>query len=323
MKTPFAILVALIGTLGCGHTMRVHLPPPDARTCQPSGHTIGVGALTLAEPAGKADPACIERRRYAKPGFGPQVRATLVSDLAATGCFQDVVDLEAAPSAKVDYVLTGNIASLEGCTRDASQEDASGSMILGAATFGLTGGAIVAADLSREAGWAEVTLDNIQLDSIAESRAIWKAGFAHGSSRNIGRAIEISPETLGDEALGSLSRDLSRKLSRVIGGNSPYGMISMETGQPEGTPEIALVTGGGATEAEALTTVPADLLRQLRPGYPAYWPADRFVARKDRPEGTVAVVGLFANTDDAIDWLMTRNPRVKGMTMLAVSPPSR
>ena len=193
---------------------------------------------------------------------------------------------------------------------------------MGVAAFGLPGGVIVAADVSREAGWAEVTLDNIQLESTAESRAIWKAGFARGSSRNIGRAIDISPEALGDEALGSLSRDLSRKLSRVIGGDSPYGMISMETGQPEGSAQIALVTGGGATEAEALATVPADLVRQLRPGYPAYWPADRFVARKDRPEGTVAVVGLFANTDDAIDWLMTRNPRVKGMSMLAVAPQS-
>lgn len=322
MKVSSLVLVSFLATVGCGHTMRVRLPPPDARACKVSGHKIGVGAVTLADPAGKPDPSCIQRHRYSGPGFATQVRSTLVSDLAATGCFQDVVDLEAAPSTKVDYVLTGNIASLDGCTRDASQDDASGSMVMGVAAFGLTGGVIVAADVNREAGWAEVTLDNIQLESTAESRAIWKAGFARGSSRNIGRAIDISPEALGDEALGSLSRDLSRKLSRVIGGDSPYGMISMETGQPEGSAQIALVTGGGATEAEALATVPADLVRQLRPGYPAYWPADRFVARKDRPEGTVAVVGLFANTDDAIDWLMTRNPRVKGMTMLAVAPQS-
>lgn len=121
MKISSRLLLSFLATVGCGHTMRVRLPPPDPRACKVSGHKVGVGAVTLAEPAGKPDPSCIQRHRYSKPGFATQLRSTLVADLAATGCFQDVVDLEAAPSTKVDYVLTGNIASLEGCTSASPQ----------------------------------------------------------------------------------------------------------------------------------------------------------------------------------------------------------
>lgn len=312
------VLVSLLGLVGCAHTMEVRLPPPDARACRPSEHRIGVGALTVAEPSGQEDSACLRRRRYAQPGFATQLRSTLVADLAATGCFKEVVDLVASPEAEVDYVFSGNVAHFEACTREATDGRGQVSIALATGLFGVGVGGIVAADLDKEAGWAELGVDQIELHSKREARVIWRAGFARGSSRVMGKSRDVSPEGLGDEALGALARDLSRKFARVIGGDSPYGMISMESGQPDGPPEIALVSGAGPNEAEAFATVPAELARQLRPGYPALWPADRFIAREPRPEGTIAVVGLFANTDDAVDWLMTRNPKVKGLRMLQV-----
>jgi hypothetical protein len=319
-------LLLMTALIGCKHTMEVRLPPPDARMCQPSAHRIGVAAIEVAEPIEQEDGGdCLTTRKYAKPGYSAQIRSILIADLEATGCFGSVVDLEAAPGTPVDFSMEGKVTAFNGCTKNPEGESTGDSALGSTAAiigFGLMGGVAygaVDAETRRAAGWADVTLEQIRLQSVSENRMIWDKGLARGSSRKSGKHVEVYVENLGDEALGSLSMDIGRKLSRVIDGKSPYGMISMAASEPDEKPAVAVITGSANSESEALATVSADVASDLRPGYPFSWPAERFVQRKDPLEGSVAVVGLFVTTEDAVDWVRTRGKQAKGLKLLQVA----
>lgn len=293
--------------------------PRDARACAPIGRTLGVDSLTFGAVL-RTGGSC------AQPGaeVEARVRAALVQQLAETGCFAAVVDLQSPGAPPVELTLSATVAQLEACAYSAAtaaSEQAAGAAFLTTYLLGAPiGGAVAAGTYTNNqgrGGWAAAQLVGV---SVREAqRSLWRRGVVTVAAREAGqmdRALEASD--MLDRATTLTAQDLARKLTRVAGGDSPYGVITLSPAGPERRPSVAILGGEGADDAQALEAIPAPLRTQLGRGYPLVWPADRFAPTRDAPTQPSAVVALFTSMEDATDWILTRNPRVKGLRMVAV-----
>lgn len=293
-------------------------PPPDSRPCARIDRTLGVDTIAFGAVM-KVQGSCSK----VTPGVEAQLRAALVRQLADTGCFARVVDLQApGGSPRVDLTLTATVAQLEACTytaATAASEQAASVAFIGAFTFGAPVGGLLGSAVANQGrgGWAAAQLLGVQLHD--GQRSLWRRGVVTVAVREAGmNGSDLSNEALVDRATLLVARDLGRKISRVSAGDSPYGVITLAPAGPEQRPQIAVIGGEAADEAQALDAIPPPLRTQLGRGYPLLWPADRFAATRDAPTGTSAVVALFVSMEDATDWILTRNPRVKGLRVLPV-----
>ena len=161
--------------------------PRDARACAPIGRTLGVDSLTFGAVL-RTGGSC------AQPGAEAEarVRAALVQQLAETGCFAAVVDLQSPGAPPVELTLSATVAQLEACAYSAAtaaSEQAEGAAFLTTYLLGAPiGGAVAAGTYTSNqgrGGWAAAQLVGV---SVREAqRSLWRRGVVTVAAREAGR----------------------------------------------------------------------------------------------------------------------------------------